>query len=286
MKINLLIITIILAVSSACKKENSDSTSKEPILLFKSGFEENVYIDNVAYLDNEDFRFIKGTDTETGYTWPIDILGAENSALHYIDDDDHQAVFATLQTVIGHDNNQTTALYQQENYDLGATQCPYEILDLKEGKKDLYVKFWIKLDSISLHKPDMWRTYFEWKSKEYAEGDGFRLISFIYTDDDGIPYWNFQGDSDPLHPIWKIENHDIPVPDNEWFMNEFYWHWSEKEDGIALWKVNGEVIGEHHGATTKNSKPIDFIMIGQIYGNANPKHQWVDDIEIWNTLIE
>ncbi len=25
-------------------------------------------------------------------------------------------------------------------------------------------------------------------------------------------------------------------------------------------------------------------MIGQIYGDSNPKYQWIDDIEIWNTL--
>ncbi len=211
------------------------------------------FIDTTAYEGNEDYRFIKGTDYETEFTWSINILGSENSALHYIDDDNHKAVFAELQTVTGHDGTQTTALYQQENYKTDVTQCPYEILDIKDGTKDLYIKFWIKLDSASLFKPNMWRTFFEWKSKNYAQGLGFRLISFIYTDDDGVPYWHFQGDRNPQHPIWEIDNRDIQVPVNEWFMNEFYWHWSAGDDGIALWKVNGQTIGEHHGPTTRNN---------------------------------
>ncbi len=279
-------IGLIITLLSACKKESPNPLEQTPVLLFKSGFEGDVYIDNTAYEDNEEYRFIRGTDNETGFSWPINILGASESALHYIDDDNHQAVLAELQTVIGHEGNQTTALYQQENYNTDVTQCPYEILDIKDGTKDLYIKFWIKLDSASLYKPNMWRTYFEWKSKKYAKGRGFRLISFIYTDDDGIPYWSFQGDKNPEHPIWEIDNKDVPVPVNEWFMNEFYWHWSEGDDGIALWKVNGQIIGEHYGPTTRNGNPVDFIMIGQIYGNSNPKYQWVDDIEIWNTLNE
>ena len=286
MKKTLIIIGLIITLLSACKTESPNPPEQTPVLLFKSGFEGDVYIDSTAYEDNEDYRFIRGKDNETGFSWPINILGASESALHYIDDDNHQAVFAELQTIIGHDGNQTITLYQQENYNTDVTQCPYEILDIKDGTKDLYIKFWIKLDSASLYKPNMWRTYFEWKSKKYAKGRGFRLISFIYTDDDGIPYWSFQGDKNPEHPIWEINNKDIPVPVNEWFMNEFYWHWSKGNDGIALWKVNGQIIGEHHGPTTRNGKPVDFIMLGQIYGDSNPKYQWVDDIEIWNTLIK
>ncbi len=281
-KIRFLVAIIVLGLLFSCEKESPNLLNQEPVLLFKSGFEGDVYIDSIAYEGNEDYRYIRGTDAETGYTWPINILGAENSALHYVDDDNHKAVFAELQTIIGHNGNQTVALYLQENYNIDVTQCPYEIIDIKEGTKDLYIRFWMKLDSVSLFEPNMWRTFFEWKSKDYAKGRGFRLISFIYTDDDGIPYWHFQGDKNSEHPIWEIDNKDIKVPANEWFLNEFYWHWSEGEDGITSWKVNEQLIGEYHGATTRRGKPIDFIMIGQIYGNVNPKYQWIDDIEIWS----
>ena len=283
---NSIIIIIILFINFSCKKQSPNEIPDNPTLLFKSGFESGVYIDNTAYTDNEDYRYIKGTDNETGYSWPIDILGASESALHYVDDDNHQAVMSEIQTVIGHNGDTTKALYNIENYDIGITQCPYEILDIQDGTKDLYIKYWIKLDSASLFQPNMWRTFFEYKTKGYRASlsTGFRLIAYIYTDDDGIPYWHWQGDKNPEHPVWEIDNKTVAVPINEWFLTEFYWHWSAGDDGRALWKVNGQVIGDHYGPTTRNSKPIDFIMITQIYGNANPKHQWVDDIEIWNGM--
>ncbi len=277
-------IIVILALSTSCHK----SIPYKPKLLFKSGFESSVYIDNTAYVDNEDYRYIKGTDNETGFSWPIDILGATNSGLHYISDDNEQATFAELQRVIGHNGDSTTVLFQKENYEfLDDTQCPYEILDITEGRKDLYIKYWIKIDSASLVQPDKWRTFFEYKTKDYDAGqnNGFRLIAFIYTDeDDNTPYWHWQGDGNPEHPIWEIDNKTIPVPLNEWFMTEFYWHWSEGKDGRALWRVNGQIIGQHYGPTTRNSKPIDFIILTQIYGDSNPKHQWIDDIEIWSGI--
>lgn len=269
----------------SCKKESPNAIPENATLLFSSGFENGVYIDNTAYPDNEDYRIIKGTDSETGFSWPISILGSQNSALHYIDDDNHQAVSSEIQTVIGRDGQLTNALYQEENYITGteATQCPYEILDITEGTKDLYIKYWIKLDSTSLYKPDMWRTFFEYKTEKYDKGTGFRLIAFIYTDSDGMPYWSFQGDKNPKKPIWEINNKDIPVPVNEWFLTEFYWHWSEGKDGRVYWKINGECIGEHHGPTTRRGKSLDFILLAQIYGNSNPKYQWIDDIEIWDS---
>ncbi len=262
-----------------------DAASATPNLLFSSGFEEGVYIDPVLVPDSEDYRFIRGTDTETGFSWPIDILGATGSSLHYIADDGEQAVGAELQTVVGHEGTMTTALYQYEEYEFrGYTQCPYEILDITDGTSDLYIRYWIKLDAESLTQPDMWRTFFEWKSVDYAKGDGFRLISFIYTEADGVPYWHFQGDRNPRHSRWEIDDRSIPVPADEWFLTEFYWHWSEGADGRVLWRVNGQVVGEHLGPTTRKSQPIDFIMLAQIYGDANPKHQWIDDIEIWDAL--
>ncbi len=283
MKKIFLIVTILL-ISISCKKDSPTEVPSGARLLFKSGFENGVYIDTTAYLNNEDFRFIRGKDSETGFSWPINVLGASESALHYIDDDNHRAVMSEIQTVIGHNGDSTKALFSLENYNLGVTQCPYEILNIAEGKKDLYIKYWIKLDSASLFHPDMWRAIFEYKTKDYAAGSGFRLIAFIYTDNDAIPYWHWQGDKNPQTPVWEINNKDIPVPINEWFQTEFYWHWSNGNDGRALWKVNGEVIGDHHGVTTQNSKPIDFIILTQIYGDANPKYQWIDDIEIWAGL--
>ncbi len=278
--ITILTLFLILAVSS-CKKNN---TSETPTLLFKSGFEGGVYIDNVAYSDNEDYRYIKGIDGETGFSWPITLWGSSESAMHYIDDDNHQAVFSELQTVIGHDGLPTKALYMQENYANGVTQCPYEILNIQDGRKDMYVKYWLKLDSASLTQTDTWRALFEYKTVGYAKNNGFRLISYVYTDENGHPYWHFQGDKNPQKPLWEVDNTSIPVPVNEWFLMEVHWHFGNKKNGTATWKINGEVVADVQDQTTRNNKPIDFIILTQIYGDANPKHQWVDDIELWEGM--
>ncbi len=289
MKLLPLIFVTLFFLIVGCKKEEvttcETNSTTEPVLLFKSGFENGVYIDPTAYVDNEDYRFIRGLDLQTGFSWPISVLGASNSALHYIEDDNHQAVNAQIMKTIGHNGDSTMVLFQKENYAFHEdTQCPYEILDIADGSSDLYIKFWIKLDSLSLTQVDKWRTFFEYKTKDYASGDGFRLISYIYTDLSGNPYWHFQGDRDPVNYLWEIDNTSVPVPMNEWFETEFYWHWSEGDDGYVMWKVNGQLIGEHSGPTTRNSKSLDFIILSQIYGDANPKYQYVDDIEIWNKV--
>ncbi len=275
-----LVILFLLSLLS-CKEESpSELPTTEPKLLFSSGFEGGVYLSDLI----EGYQSIEGKDKKTGFSWPINILGASESALHYIDDDNLKAIKSEIQTVIGHNGDSTKTLYNIQHYDLGVTQCPYEILNITEGEKDLYIKYWIKMDSASNTQIDKWRTFFEWKTKDYANGNGFRLIAFIYTDEQGTPYWHWQGDANPQNAIWEIDNTSVPVPMNEWFLTEFYWHWSEENDGRALWKVNGKVIGDHYGPTTRNSKPIDFIMLTQLYGDANPKYQWVDDIEIWDGI--
>jgi hypothetical protein len=280
-----LFFTILLC---SCSKDDEPQKNQatEPQLLFSSGFEGDVYIDNNIVEGFKDYRYIRGKDSETGFSWPLEVLGSSNSGLHFIDDDNGQAVQSEIQTVTGHDGKLTKALYNSERYNTRFTQNPYEILNIKEGRKDLYIKYWIKLDSASLTKTDKWRTFFEYKTIDYADGTGFRLISFVYTDLEGKPYWHFQGDKNPTTPIWEIDNTNVPVPMNEWFLTEFYWHWSEGEDGRALWKINGQVIGDHTGPTTRNSKPIEFIILTQIYGDSNPKHQWIDDIEIWDRIPE
>ncbi len=278
--------TVLAFALFSCKKNQTSDVAK---LLFKSGFEGGVYIDQTIDKNSEDFRFIRGTDSETGYTWPIQIDDSKESGLHYIFDDNQQAVFSELQTVIGHNGTPTTALYSQENYENGHTQNPYEINNLKKnGRKDFYIKYWMKLDSASLTQKDKWRAVFEYKTVGYEiaanKGTGFRLIAYIYTDENGHPYWHFQGDKNPEHPYWEVDNFDIPVPKNEWFKMEFYWHWGDKKEGKAWWKINDQFVANVKNRTTRNNKPIDFIILTQIYGDANPKHQWIDDIEIWEGL--
>jgi hypothetical protein len=60
----------------------------------------------------------------------------------------------------------------------------------------------------------------------------------------------------------------------------------------ALWKINGKVVKDYLGPTAAEpnlapalpTKGVEFIMLTQIYGDSNPKHQWIDDIEIWDGI--
>jgi len=269
-----------------------------PHLLFKSGFDDNVYIDPVLVKYSEDYDYIRGTDKVTGFSWPINILGAKESALHRVSDDNNTALFSEIQTVEGYDGKLTKAIYNEETHrESGDTQLTYEILDITEGKSDLYVKYRMKIDSNMLGTINKWRALFEYKTKDYKDpgegGTGYRLIAFIYTNQEGRVSWHFQGDKDSSTPIWECDtleltkecnNQFVPVIMDEWFTTEYYWHWSNDSDGYVVWKIDGKIVGEHHGATTRNDNPIDFILFTQLYGNVTPKYQWIDDIEIWDGM--
>jgi len=267
-------------------------------LIFSSGFEEGVYIDPNPVYGSEDYDFIRGRDATTGFSWPIDILGASESALHRVSDDGHTALISEIQTVRGYDGKPTKALYNEETHrESGDTQLTYEVLNITEGKTDLYVKYRMKIDSHMLGTINKWRALFEYKTKDYKDpgegGTGYRLIAFVYTDKQGRASWHLQGDEDSEHPIWECDtltptkecgNSNVPVITDEWFTTEYYWHWSSNSDGYVVWKINGKIVGEHHGATTRNDNPIDFILLTQLYGDVSPKYQWIDDIEIWDGL--
>ena len=267
-------------------------------LLFKSGFESNVYIDSEVVEYSEDYRFIRGSDESTGFAWPLELFGSSESALHYVASDDFNALHASIDTVMGHNNTDTEALYNQENYrEKGDTQLTYEILNITKGNKDLYVRYWMKIASSMQGEVDKWRALFEYKTEDYKDpgenGLGYRLISFIYSDTEGRLSWHMQGDKDSSTPVWECDSL-LPtvkcgnmgnVPDviiGDWFLVEYYWHWSNDDDGLTWWKVNGEMVAKNQGPTTRNNQPLDFILFTQLYGNVTPKAQWIDDIEVWS----
>lgn len=253
---------------------------KKSKLLFSSGFE-GVRLG----APQEDYQYITGTDSQTGYSWPISILGSNFSGIHRINDDNGKAITNDVVLTAGPDGNKTKALFQAIAYDVQVTQTPLQINNIKENPKELYMSYWMKTDSTSFNKKDTWRAIWEYKTKDYASyQNGFRMIAFMATDYEGKPYWLFQGDTSPQNPIWQAENYTFPVILNEWFKVSYHIKWSNGADGYACMRVNGHLIGEHHGPTTANSDPLDFIMLTQVYGNSHPMHQWVDDITIWNGL--
>lgn len=253
-----------------------------PQLLFKSGFEEGTIISDIQ----DNYQVIRGTDAETDFSWPISILGSNFSGIHRIQDDNGPAIDNYLESVPGPTGSETTALFQRVNYDIGVTQTPYQINNIQNNPTELFMTYWMKTDDTSLQGPDKWRALWEYKTENYNENNqnGFRMIAFMATDENGELRWLFQGDKNPREAIWLVKNTTVPVIRNEWFKVSYHIKWSNGSNGYAAMRVNGELIAEHKGATTANSDDLDFIILTQVYGNTHPMHQWVDDIEIWRGL--
>lgn len=257
-----------------------NETNQSVNLLFSSGFE------GVSLgAPHDGYQYLSGSDTETGFSWPMRILGSNFSGIHRVNDDGGKAIENKIERTTGPRGTSTSTLFQEVKYDVQVTQTPYQINNIQENPKELYMSYWMKTDDTSVKGIDKWRAIWEYKTDKYATNkDGFRMIAFMATDYQGNPYWLFQGDTSPQNPVWQVANYDIPLIMGEWFKVEYYIKWSDGPDGYASMKVNDQLIGEHTGATTSKSDDMNFIMLTQVYGNSYPMHQWVDDIEIWDGL--
>lgn len=269
-----------LVARNEIAREPKDTAKTNAQLLFKSGFE-GVQLSE----PKEGYQYLSGTDVESGFSWPLHILGSTFSGIHRVNDDNGKAITNAIVPTTGHNGQPTTTLFQQVHYDVQVTQTPFQINTITENPKEIYMSYWMKTDSTFVTNPDTWRAIWEYKTKNYATNtDGFRMIAFMAIDKDGKPYWLFQGDSSPQNPIWQVQNYKVPLILNEWFKVAYYIKWSTDQTGYARMTINNELIGEYTGATTANADPLDFIMLTQVYGNHYPMHHWVDDIEIWDGL--
>jgi hypothetical protein len=273
-------ITLLLLIVSCNKSDSLDVIIDiTPKLLFKSGFEDGIFISDIE----DNYQVIRGTDAETNFSWPIDILGSNFGGIHRIQDDNGPAIDNYLETVSGPSGTETNALFQRVNYDIGVTQSPYQINNLQNNPTELFMTYWMKTDDTSLQGPDKWRALWEYKTDNYNENNqnGFRMIAFMATDQNGELHWLFQGDKNPTEAIWQVKNSTVPVIRNEWFKVSYHIKWSNGNDGYAAMMVNDQLIAEHTGPTTVNSDDMNFIILTLVYGNKHPMHQWIDDIEIW-----
>jgi hypothetical protein len=288
-------IIVLSALSAHSQTTDPDTNKKKPTLLFKSGFEKGVYL-GVPYNDGGGcwFQDVKGADNKE-FSWPITLWGSRGTfqVLVHSKHDPQKYIRNKIVTLKGHNGTPTRAMLSRViKADKSWTQDPYIIMDAKEDG-DLYVKYWMKFPA-DLSKvlgdgsnDDGWCTFFEWKTA----GD-YRIAAYVYTDKDvdkGKPYWFVHGDNvakdnyGKYKEFWSEENHSIPVPEDEWFQVEFFWHRSVGSDGRFWWAINGKTIIDHHGPN-KISKPIDRIMLFTVYSGKYPFFQYVDDIEIWDGI--
>jgi hypothetical protein len=284
-----LMLVVLLVSPSYSQTTTSKTTRKKPILLFKSGFEKGIYLDE-PYNDGGGcwFQDVKGSDNQK-FSWPITLWGSHGTFQVLVDSkrNSKEYIQNKIVTVKGHDGKPTKAMFSKIiKADKSWTQDPYIIMDAKEDG-DLYITYWLKFPGELPEllgdgsNDDGWCTFFEWKTA----GD-YRVAAYVYINK-GEPYWYVHGDNvakdnyGEYKEFWSEENHSIPVPEGKWFQVEFFWHRSTGNDGRFWWAVNGKVIVDHHGPN-KILKPIDRVMLFTVYSEKYPLSQYVDDIEIWD----
>lgn len=244
-----------------------------------------------------------GQDLATGYTWPIDLWGGTIKLQVLVDTAVVPSTVGNyiqneIQTVAGPNGRQTRALYQAVlRQGGGATQDPLlAIPHIVPG--DVYISEWIKFQPDLAQKmgPNSWRVFFEWKTGPLGgvnnAGD-YRLISYVYTDSSGNPYWFTHLDNlsspagTPYHEYWSQSEHGVPVPQGQWFKFEVYWHNARDSTGYAWEAINGQVVVDQYGPNS-GCCPVNRIMIAQNYSGGTydqkPAYQWVTDVQIWDGI--
>lgn len=257
----------------------------QPNLLFKSGFESGVEITGKGVS-----RKLVGTDDSTGYSWDSKIPG--DSTKHMFNQlvcngkvlEDF--VIAEIQTVIGPKGLPTKALYQNvlknDPCTSALSRSQYNFYPSKDGNdadklKRIYARYWTKFDS-NLPNVLSWRLFMEWFNVDYRWG------LYIYKrQSDGKPFWHVQGQFLPeKDKTWEIDNHDIEVPIDRWFLLEVFWNQEDSSNGRIWVSIDGNVIADRYGSNKRN-RGVDAWCIFKNYGSARSGH-WIDDVEIWDDI--
>ena len=262
-----------------------------PTLLFKSAFGPGVYLKKpYADVDAETWwQELVGQD-DSGFAWPVTIwgkrglfqmiTGRQNRLSDYIEN--------RLEIVPDPSGRPTRVLHQIiKQKDFVWTQDPYSIYtDGYEGG-DLYLRYKLKFPKnlarlLTEGGAEGWLAFCEWKTTS-----DYRLAFYVYFNHTHpAPYWfvhgdNVVGDYGEYREFWFEENKTLPVPEDEWFTVEIFWHRSAGADGRVWWAVDGHVIVDRRGPN-KIQDPINLLMLFTTYAGATHFEQWVDAIEIWD----
>jgi len=282
-------------------------------LSFSSGFEgTTALLAPSGFYGNGAWQDIVGTDSVTGFAWPPIIKSSSTTHFQLGVDAPVDALTINnymvnqIQTVTGHNGNQTRTLYSEIKQSgccgtnpqgSGPTQNSFQIQPASEPG-DLYISYWLKL------QPDLanlmavgqvgtgwnWRDVFSWKTA----GD-YRVKLEIKRDpyiNGGNLFWATQGDNNangglPYQIFWQSNNTQVPVPPvGQWMKMEVFWHRSSGNDGRVWMAVNGQVIVDHYGPNMGiYNAAINRIYAALLYSStAYPIYQWVDDMQIWDSF--
>jgi len=289
------------------------SASHAATLLFKSNFGPGVTLGeiyNYFPTGNGAWQDITGTDKETGYSWPINALGAIFSGIQLITVDPitpatiGNYITNEIRPVTGPKGNVVNELFQNVKIKgavgQGGSQAallinrPSKIGDVP----DLYISYWFKYSADLVVKLDSkvssgnWRTQFAFKTGGYrgneSQGD-YRININILKGTEGSLYWQSKGDNlangpFPAVTYWREENHIVPVPLDKWFKFEVYWHRSSGSDGRFWAAIDGAILVDYHGPNMgEYNLPITRIMVNDAYSGGYPTAEsHSTELEIWD----
>jgi carbohydrate binding protein with CBM6 domain len=275
-----------------------------PNLLFRSGFESGVSVGAPRDCYPAGcWQDILGTDSSTSFTWPPIIAGGEAQFQVRSGTSTNPGstisdfIVNEIRTVTGHKGVSTRALYTEIKQNCSRTTGPQGegcgaqdsyLLQHASEPGDMYISFWRKLQpdlfqKMSANPGGSWYVIYEWKTV-----DDFRVIVQI-VNYSGTPRWMIVADNEANGPFskveyWRVENSSVPVPIDQWFKFEVFWHRSSGADGRVWMAINGKVIVDKLGPLMGvNHSHINRNFIHQLYtGGAYPVFQLTDDYQIWS----
>ena len=248
------------AASDGFLHRNSGTTTSSggARLLFSSGFEGSIVLGAPSDLYGTGAsQDIVGTDSTTGSTWPGNIWGGGIRLQMIVDAPVNATTLGNyMVNKLGRSRGVTGTRpgpLERNQAEGGphhpgcpaACGCPH-LPAREEG--DMYISFWLKLQPDLLEKmtPQNWRMVFAWKTN----GD-YRVKAEIVNWEDGYRGVKPNGQRDnvangglPYQVFWKVENCSHPVPVDEWFKFEIFWHHSHLSEGRVWMAVNGQSVAD------------------------------------------
>ena len=274
----------------------SAQTNPNARMLFKSGFEANVILNPVSGY-NSQYQTFQGVDAVAGYSWPMTFFnphpeltgilqvigtGTPEPITNYIQNN--------LETVAGPRGTSTRALklnIAKASPNTCCIQNSLQMASISTDVRDVYIKYWLKFGpevvSQAQRGSAFWRTIFAMKTR-----NDYRIEAYVYGDASGRPFWFAQGDTNTgsgayNDHFWSASNKSVPVPLDQWSLQEIYIHRSTGSDGRFYWAVNGQTVVDRYGSNYGvNNEQINALMFAIAYGSLYPQSQWVDDMEVWN----
>lgn len=310
-------VVLVIAISAAfIMKEPSPTpspttTSSPPKppegLIFSSGFEEGVYLDKPTIGADQWVQYMRGGDKN--YDWIEDLpSGYEGSNKFFYgvrsDYDPSNYVETRIDDVVGHDGSPTRALYMAVKDIHGGAEAnarnQYDTTIKNNVLEEAYVRYRIKLQpnlKEVMAVPWGWRFLMEWFETAPQE---YGWVDYIFTigirmDDENRLFWKMNGKEKQVPggtyvDQWSEKSYD-PSPESiagKWALLEVYWKRSTGDDGVVQLSINGVTVLEHLGRNKKDSS-LALWNIFKIYAspsviNAGVNYQWIDDVELYETI--